>query len=135
MLIFISLSAPGVVIYDYACGLHNYCLNREPKFFQETKFLIDRYHQPNHKGEVLDDVTFLKISSLPFTILKNWLKFLSWKNYSMGDLCMFLVPKWMKTAISNCISIGWLFRLDTYSPSLFPVFCVLFVLMTLFHLK
>lgn len=44
--------ASDVVIYDFACGLHNYCLNREAKFFQKTKFLIDRYHQPNHKGEV-----------------------------------------------------------------------------------
>ena len=44
------LAAPDVVIYDFACGLHNCCLNREAKFFQHTKFLIDRYHQPNHKG-------------------------------------------------------------------------------------
>ena len=47
----IVILAPDVVIYDYACGLHNYCLNREAKFFKHTKFLIDRYHQPNHKGE------------------------------------------------------------------------------------
>ena len=44
-------SAPDVVIYDFACGLHSYCLNREAEFFKFTKFLIDRYHQPNHKGE------------------------------------------------------------------------------------
>ena len=40
-----------MVIYDFAYGLHNYCLNRDAKFFQQTKFLIDRYHQPNHKSE------------------------------------------------------------------------------------
>ena len=43
-------SAPDVIIYDNACNLHAYCLNRNPKFFQKTRFLADRFHWPNHTG-------------------------------------------------------------------------------------
>ncbi len=42
--------APTHIIYDFACNLHKYCLNREPKFFRDTKFLIDQHHQGNHIG-------------------------------------------------------------------------------------
>eukprot|EP00112_Aurelia_sp_Birch-Aquarium-sp1_P017171 Seg3960.3 transcript_id=Seg3960.3/GoldUCD/mRNA.D3Y31 product="hypothetical protein" protein_id=Seg3960.3/GoldUCD/D3Y31 len=41
---------PDVVIYDNACNLHDYCLNRSPQFFMETKFLVDRLHWRNHTG-------------------------------------------------------------------------------------
>lgn len=47
-----------------ACGLHNYCLNREAKFFQDTKFLIDQYHQPNHKGDSEVEVLWMMMSVL-----------------------------------------------------------------------
>ena len=43
--------APEVVIYDNGCNLHNYILNGEPHFFRTTRFLIDRFHWPNHVGE------------------------------------------------------------------------------------
>lgn len=33
---------PQRVIYDNACKLHNYCLNREPLLFKNTHFLVDR---------------------------------------------------------------------------------------------
>jgi hypothetical protein len=42
--------APKLIIYDNACNLHTYCLNREPLFFKETRFLVDRFHWPNHTG-------------------------------------------------------------------------------------
>lgn len=38
-------------MYDNACGLHTYCLNRDPNFFKITKFLVDRFHWSNHKGK------------------------------------------------------------------------------------
>lgn len=41
--------APKVVIYDFACALHEYCLNRLPGFFKNTLFLVDRLHWKNHK--------------------------------------------------------------------------------------
>lgn len=48
-----SLStAPSTAIYDNACNFHGYCLNREPKFFESTWFLVDRFHWANHTGKV-----------------------------------------------------------------------------------
>eukprot|EP00058_Branchiostoma_floridae_P026343 XP_002611834.1 hypothetical protein BRAFLDRAFT_83142 [Branchiostoma floridae] len=42
--------APRVVVYDNACRLHQYCLNREPVFFMNTLFCVDRLHWINHTG-------------------------------------------------------------------------------------
>ena len=42
--------APKTIIYDNACKLHQYCLNREPAFFSHTKFLVDRFHWRGHIG-------------------------------------------------------------------------------------
>jgi hypothetical protein len=42
--------APKIIVYDNACNLHSYCLNRDPLFFKETKFLVDRFHWKNHRG-------------------------------------------------------------------------------------
>ena len=41
---------PAVIVYDNACHLHTYCLNREPKRFQTTRFVVDRFHWRGHKG-------------------------------------------------------------------------------------
>jgi Kyakuja-Dileera-Zisupton transposase/CxC4 like cysteine cluster associated with KDZ transposases len=40
--------APKVVVYDCACQLQDYCLNRQPAHFKHTTFLIDRLHWYNH---------------------------------------------------------------------------------------
>ena len=45
--------APSVVIYDNACSLHEYALNRDPWFFKDTQFLVDRFHLTNHTGMFL----------------------------------------------------------------------------------
>ncbi|XP_078658194.1 uncharacterized protein LOC144903683 [Branchiostoma floridae x Branchiostoma belcheri] len=42
--------APRVIVYDNACRLHQYCLNREPTFFRDTLFCVDRLHWINHTG-------------------------------------------------------------------------------------
>ena len=42
--------ASRVIIYDFACALHEYCLNRLPDFFRYTLFIIDRLHWKNHKN-------------------------------------------------------------------------------------
>ncbi|XP_072021477.1 uncharacterized protein [Amphiura filiformis] len=42
--------APEVIIYDNACRLHAYCLNREPEFFRNSLFLVDRMHWHNHRS-------------------------------------------------------------------------------------
>ena len=41
---------PRVIVYDNACKLHQYCLNREPQHFQNTLFLVDRFHWKGHTG-------------------------------------------------------------------------------------
>ena len=41
---------PEVVIYDFACALQDYCLNRAPWFFMNTLFLVDAFHWSNHKA-------------------------------------------------------------------------------------
>ena len=40
--------APEVIVYDYACQLQEYCLAREPTYFRNTVFLVDRLHVKNH---------------------------------------------------------------------------------------
>ena len=42
--------APKLIIYDNACKLHQYCLNREPCFFDHTQFAVDRFHWHGHIG-------------------------------------------------------------------------------------
>ena len=39
---------PKTIIYVNVCKLHQYCLNREPAFFSNTKFLVDRFHWKGH---------------------------------------------------------------------------------------
>ena len=41
--------APEVVVYDFACAFHEYCLNRLPRWFRDTRCLVDRLHWDNHK--------------------------------------------------------------------------------------
>ena len=41
---------PSLIIYDNACRLHIYCLNREPHFFESTRFAVDRFHWRGHTG-------------------------------------------------------------------------------------
>lgn len=40
--------APEVIFYDFACQLNEYCQNREPAFFSNTKFYHDVFHSVNH---------------------------------------------------------------------------------------
>jgi hypothetical protein len=40
--------APKLIIYDFACALEEYFLNRAPAFVKYTRFLIDRLHFFNH---------------------------------------------------------------------------------------
>jgi len=44
------LKPPKLIVYDNACKLHQYSLNREPDNFKFTKFLIDKFHWKGHVG-------------------------------------------------------------------------------------
>jgi hypothetical protein len=38
------------VVHDFACSLGDYCFSREPEFFKDTLFIIDKFHSTNHKS-------------------------------------------------------------------------------------
>ena len=40
---------PDCVYYDFACNLHEYCLNRESGFFKNVQFFHDIFHGYSHK--------------------------------------------------------------------------------------
>ncbi|KAI9140582.1 hypothetical protein BKA69DRAFT_1029440, partial [Paraphysoderma sedebokerense] len=40
--------APKYVVYDNACNVQEYVLNREPAFFKNTMFLVDGLHFQDH---------------------------------------------------------------------------------------
>jgi hypothetical protein len=40
---------PLEVYYDFACGLSEYCWNREPFFYAGTRFFHDTFHRFSHK--------------------------------------------------------------------------------------
>ena len=40
--------APSIIIYDNCCNLHMYALAREPDFYNNTLFVIDRLHENSH---------------------------------------------------------------------------------------
>ena len=42
--------APRMIVYDHACGLLVYCLNRLPWFFRYTQMRCDVLHWLNHIG-------------------------------------------------------------------------------------
>lgn len=46
----IIFTVPKVIIYDNACNLHEYALNRNPRMFKDSQFLVDRFHWDNHTG-------------------------------------------------------------------------------------
>ena len=40
--------APDHIFYDFACQLSEYCLNRDPEFFKNTRFWHDLFHSIGH---------------------------------------------------------------------------------------
>ena len=41
---------PKTIVYDNACKLHQFCLNRDPHFFKNTVSVVDRFHWKGHIG-------------------------------------------------------------------------------------
>jgi hypothetical protein len=39
---------PPIIMYDNACNLHEYALNRYPKLFKDSLFLVDGFHFASH---------------------------------------------------------------------------------------
>ena len=42
-------TAPQDIFYDFACQYSEYCLNREPQYFLNTRFWHDLFHSITHK--------------------------------------------------------------------------------------
>ena len=40
--------APDIILYDNACHAQEYAFNREPDFFKNSRFCIDKFHYRNH---------------------------------------------------------------------------------------
>jgi hypothetical protein len=40
--------APGIIIYDNCCNLHLFALAREPLYYKDTLFDLDRLHENSH---------------------------------------------------------------------------------------
>ena len=83
-------SAPKVIIYDNACSLHQYCLNRDPEFFKNTEFYIDRLHWDNHVGNVYNPNRIKLILCAIFCI---WFCLLFQLDYQYLKLHVFI--KWL----------------------------------------
>ena len=43
-------ATPRIIVYDNACNLHSYSLNRDPVFFKNSQFLVDWLHWHDHTG-------------------------------------------------------------------------------------
>jgi len=41
-------SAPEIIIYDNSCNLHKFVMFREPQFYLDTIFVLDRLHENSH---------------------------------------------------------------------------------------
>jgi hypothetical protein len=41
---------PKFIVYDNACNLSEYCLNRVPYHFRYTQFLVDAFHYKSHNN-------------------------------------------------------------------------------------
>ena len=60
---------PEVIIYNNACNLHEYALNRNPRLFQRTQFVIDRFHRDNHTSMQCDAHDICCVIACMHTIL------------------------------------------------------------------
>ena len=66
------LKPPNVIVYDNACSLHQYCLNREPEFFKSTCFFVDHFHWKGHVGCIIlyfyEVTTSIKLPNLATSV-------------------------------------------------------------------
>ena len=105
---------PGMIIYDNACSLHQYCLNREPIFFQNTTFYVDRFHWRGHigcsSGYCLDEYCTMDIKSINSQVneqansglqrIKGQLAYMNYSNF-IFHLKLFLAIKNMDICIKQ----------------------------------
>ena len=95
---------PRNIIYDNACKLHIYCLNREPALYKETRFYVDRFHWRGRigcsQGYCLDMYHSMDITALNSQVneqanaglqrIRGQLAYMTPSNFIL-TLCLFLI--------------------------------------------
>ena len=96
-----------LIIYDNACRFHVYCLNREPHFFENTQFAVDRFHWCSHigcsKGYSLDAYSQKQIKGINSQVneqanlglqkIRGQLAYMSVENFKIHCSLFFLALK------------------------------------------
>ena len=97
------LTPPSVIMYDNACQLHIYALNRDPQQFKRTLFVVDRLHGCGYVGRSsgynLDMYSTHKglnsqinAANAGLQHIKSQLAYMAFDN-SVFHLCLFLCLK------------------------------------------
>jgi hypothetical protein len=78
---------PAEIFYDFACQLSEYCLNREPKFFQNTRFSHDIFHSFPHKcGPNFRSTRVLGLEGMNSEICEQWNSYLQCIKFTASHL-------------------------------------------------
>ena len=78
---------PKEVFYDFACGMSEYCLNREPNYFRETRFFHDIFHSfPHVCGPNFRSVRLSSLDGVNTEICEQWNSFLQCIKYTASHL-------------------------------------------------
>ena len=79
--------APTHIFYDFACALSEYCLNREPEFFKQTRFWHDIFHSFPHKcGPNFRSVRVQGLEGVNSEICEQWNGFLQCIKFTASHL-------------------------------------------------
>ena len=74
-------------IYDFACQLHEYCLNREPELFKNTRLLHDLFHSIGHVcGINFESGRVRGLEGVNTEICEQWNSFLQCIKYTGSHL-------------------------------------------------
>ena len=102
-------NAPAEIFYDFSCSLNEYTLNREPRFWRNTRFWHDLFHGYSHKcGPNYSSSRISSLNGLDTSICEQFNSFLQCIKYtathlSQSHFCFFLqfmIHKW------NCRKIN-----------------------------
>ena len=78
---------PEHIFFDFACQLNEYCLNREPDFFQNTRFWHDIFHSFPHKcGPNFRSARVLGLEGVNSEICEQWNSFLQCIKFTASHL-------------------------------------------------
>ena len=79
--------APKDVFYDFACQFNEYCLNREPLFFKNTRFFHDIFHSfPHVCGPNFRSSRLLGLQGVNSEICEQWNSYLQCVKFTASHL-------------------------------------------------